>query len=329
MDVEIKIVIDSIMEKMHQITWFMMELEKKEISDNIRVKKEEIDNNKFLERLYKNLQKEYSNLKELIEEYILKSNIPKEDEEGNLKESKKIIESDMANSLPVILNEIREYIATSYISIGYISSVDGENFFPGIYENTPFEDLNYAEYDLQIYNIICLEQRIGMQDKIGRLSFIDKKTILKNMALQKFYKDYAFKKIDKDISKIYEIFSEMPEEQRKSLMEKLIEQKYVLYMSYLNNKYNGILQEGERGKLKIAKDSVDTENAKSFLNMNTFEVEANINRDYEELKEQLKQKIKEIIKEEKIKNQIKNRKNTNEKLAKDEKSDEKVAEKEI
>lgn len=121
----------------------------------------------------------------------------------------------------------------------------------------------------------------------------------------------------------------MPEEQRKSLMEKLIEQKYVLYMSYLNNKYNGILQEGERGKLKIAKDSVDTENAKSFLNMNTFEVEANINRDYEELKEQLKQKIKDIIEEEKRKNQIINRKNTNEKLAKDEKSDAKVAEREI
>lgn len=329
MDVEIKIVIDSIMEKMHQITWYMMELEKSEIVNNIRVNKEEIDNNKFLERLYEKLQEEYSKLKELIEEYILKSNIPKEYEEGDLKEPEKVISSDIANSLPVLLNEIREYIETSYISIGYISSEDEESFFPGIYENTPFDDLNYAEYDLQNYNITCLKQRIEMQDKTERLSFIDKKEILKNMALQKFYKEYAFKRISKDISNIDERFSKMTEAQRKNLMEKFIEQKYVLYMSYLNNKYNGILQEGEKGKLKIAKDLLDNDYTESFLKMSRFEVEANINRDYEDLKEQLEQKIKDIVEEEKRKIQIRNSKNINEKLAKNEKKNAKVTEREI
>lgn len=328
MDVEIKMMLDSIMEKMHQITWYMMELEKKEISDNIKINKKQIDNNKFLEKLYENLQAEYSNLKELIEEYILKSNTPKEDEEGTIKEPEKTVLADIANSLPVLLNEICEYLGESYICIGYISAEDEETFYPGIYENTPFEKLNYAEYDLELFNIICLQQRIGIQNRIGKLSFLDKKAILKHITLEKFYEEYAFEKINKDIRNIDRIFAKMPEQQRRSLMEKLIEQKYVLYMSYLNNKYNGILQEGERGKLRIAKDSLKNGYIASLLNMSEFEIETNISRDYEQLKQELKENIKDIIKEEKRKNQISSKKNTSKSAVDDEKSDMKVVERE-
>lgn len=324
-----EIILHSIMEKMHQITWFMMELEKKEISDNIKISKEQIDNNKFLEKLYQNLQEDYIDLQNLIEKYISKNNITKEDKEGTIKQPEKIILEDLDDSLPVLSHKICEYLEASYINIGYISSEDEEFFYPGIYADTPFEKLNYAEYDLELFNIICLQQRIGIQNRIGKLSFLDKKAILKHIALEKFYEEYAFKKIDKDISNIDEIFAQMPEEQRRSLMERLIEQKYVLYMSYLNNKYNGLLQEGEREKLGIVKYSLRNGNIKTFLNMSEFEIEANISRDYEQLKQELKESIKNIIKEEKRKNQIRNSKNINEKLAKDEKSDVKVEKREI
>lgn len=329
MDVEIKITMDAIMEKMHQITWYMMELEKKEIS-GIKITKKQIENNKLLEKLYQNLQKEYSKLKTLIEEYVVMNNknLIEDNEEFELNDIERIISIDIANALPVLINEIVQYISTSYISIGYLSQEDSDYFYPNIYENTPFEELNNSEYNLQILNLVSLEARIGMEDKIGRLSFMDKKTILRYLALNKFYKEYAFKKIEQDISDISKSFPEISEEKKQKIKEKLIEQKYIIYMSYLNDKYNGILQEGEVGKLKIAKDALDNGNSESLLSMTTFEIEANVKKSYEELKKDLQIRIKDALNKEKRKIGIKDKKSVGKKVVNKEEKNQKIEEKE-
>ena len=46
-----------------------------------------------------------------------------------------------------------------------------------------------------------------------------------------------------------------------------LEQKYILYFAYLNNKYNGILQENDIGRLGIVKKYLDEGLETLILNM--------------------------------------------------------------
>lgn len=77
------------------------------------------------------------------------------------------------------------------------------------------------------------------------------------MSQSKFYDDFVFKQIDKYISDFEKDSDNVDKEIYEYTRDKLIEQKYMLYFIYLNNKYNGMLQKNDTGKYAVIKNYMD------------------------------------------------------------------------
>lgn len=303
MDVEMYKKMDEIMEIMHQIATYLSEYATAEMNGKA-ITKEQIEKNKILETLFLRVQKAYRELYELISEdtkYINNLN----EIEDDIDEETIIGSLDIQKPEILIyntINDLDDYLEMSYSELRYISLYDGEGkeFLQSIYKNTKFEALRNSEYNLQCSNLEYLAIRNNIKNPIGEFSFKEKGYILSHMTQCEFYDNYAFNQINKYISDLTEKSTDMDKEIYEETRDKLIEQKYILYFSYLNNKYNGILQENDIGKLGIAKKYLDEGLETMLLSMTKFEIEENIKANLLEDKKEFKEVIKDILEKENI-----------------------------
>lgn len=305
---------DEIMEIMHQIGTYLSDYATAEMNGK-KITKKQIENNKILETLFIRAQKAYRELQKLILEETKINDTPNGIEEDI--DEKNVIEIlDIQNPESLInetMNDLDEYLEMAYSEIRYISVTngEGEEISPSIYKNTKFEALRNSEYNLQCSNLEYLAIRNNIKNPVGAFSFKEKTYILSHMAECQFYDDYAFKQIDKYISDLSQKSTHLDRKTYEKVRDKLIEQKYILYFSYLNNKYNGILQEKDNGKLAIVRNYIDEGLETMLLGMTKFEIEENIKTNLMEMKEEFREVIKFILEEEKISSKVGKKKSDN------------------
>ena len=330
MDVEVRKIINNIMDKMHRITWWMMEVEKYEISGK-RVTKKNIDSVEDLNILFSNIQSEYRKLEKiLVENSAIENQVRfgvyddeineeyQEDDDNNIQNDKVIsfmkrvyIDEDEANALSVRIEEISQYIRNSYLSLRYIPLIneEGEMVQKSIYNNTPFEQLISSEAYLQIWNLSIMEKRIKSK-RDPNITFEDKGNILYHVSLDKFSKKHAIKTLDSNIEHIKRCKDQYIEDGRekeyKDIVEKLYEQKYMQYLFDLNNRYNGMVQENDTGKFKYVKKATEDGNLDKLLGLTEYEVEQNIKLNIQDMKKELKFEIADIMDHVKFEDQIRN-----------------------
>ena len=273
MDVEMKQLMDEIMDKMHQISWWFMELEKKEI-DGITIKPEQIQSNPAINTLFESVQKDYRKLQELIEDSA-KNNRKRYIENNSIKTQEQIEEE--------LVNELINYQQEGAMRLRYASSYVVENgskgkqkkYYPSIYEGTPYAKIMDAENAVHVYNIKNIKLRIDSLRNPEKFSFKDKSDILEQISLNQFHKDYVFRTIDSliGISPIYR--KEMNNYQHNLLRESLIEQKYLRHYLNINSKYNGFIQENDIGKFKLVKGYIKEEIIPTVFGMTEYEYVAN------------------------------------------------------
>ena len=304
MNVKIKNIVDNIMEKMHQISWWMMEYEKCELSGKI-IPRKQIEENKAINMIFKDVQKQYRLLEEAILDNVKKENnymyygLYEEDMEDDTDilnlDDESIVEEDKSEIANTLIDDIKLYLEGSYISLRYLTYRNSVNkpFTDSIYENTPFEKLINTEYYLQCSNLDNIEKRIEMQKNPQGLSFKDKSEIIHNVSYERYYKGFAIKRLDESIKATKRKYNkESPE--YKYQIEKLCEEKYIQYYKYLNNRYNGVIQENDRGKFAEIKSFIDNKAETVILNMPEFEIEQNIKLNIREMEDDLKCSIYEI-----------------------------------
>lgn len=303
MDVEMYKKMDEIMGIMHQIATYLSEFATAEMNGK-QITKRQIDNNKILETLFIRVQKAYRELQKLILEDTESINSPNGIEDDI---DENIITGllDIQKPESIIYNtisDLEDYLEMSYSELRYISLNDGngKEFAPSIYKNTKFEALRNSEYNLQCSNLECLLIRNNIKNPIGAFSFKENGNILSHMAQCEFYDDYAFKQINRYISDLSKESTDMNKKTYEELRDKLIEQKYILYFAYLNNKYNGMIQENDIGKLGIVKKYLDEDLESLILNMTKFDIEENIKVSLQEYKREFKEVIKDILEKENI-----------------------------
>lgn len=120
------------------------------------------------------------------------------------------------------------------------------------------------------------------------------------MLQSKFYDDFVFKQIDKYISDFEKDSDNVDKEIYEYTRDKLIEQKYMLYFIYLNNKYNGMLQKNDTGKYAVIKNYMDEGLEQMILGMSEFEINENVKANLQESKRVFKQDIKYILDEKNV-----------------------------
>lgn len=244
MDVEIENIMDEIMDLNHQICSFMIDYMHAE-KNGIKIEKNKIESNEIFKVLFERLQNAYRRLQDKWME------IPYMD-----------------------ICELESYLEDSYSNLRYIEGYDesGENA-NSIFEKTDYNILRATEYYLQQENLIRVSTRIDFFNPKDKLSFEEKSSILYDIANKKFDGDQGLKKIDNHIKKLEEEKHKIDEKDYKKKKDNLYELKYILYYRYLNDKYNGILQENDNGRLALVKDEIDHGNILIALNMSEFEIE--------------------------------------------------------
>lgn len=292
---------DEIMEIMHQIGTYLSDYATAEMNGK-KITKKQIENNKILETLFIRVQKAYRELQKLIYDDIeninIFSEISRDINEGVTTEILDMQKPESLRNIPMA--DLNEYLENAYIELRYISVYNdkGEEISSSIYKNTKFEALRDTEYDLQCENLDYITIRNNIKNSVGEFSFKEKGYILSYMAECKFYDDYAFKQINKYISDLAKKSTNMHKETYEYLRNNLIEQKYILYFCYLNNKYNGILQENDIGKLAVIKNYINEGLETMLLRMLYFDIEENIKVDVLNYKDGFKETIKSILERE-------------------------------
>ena len=335
MDVRVRKEINYIMEKMHQVSWWMMELEKAEIEGN-HISRKSVGNSKTLNALFGNIQLHYRKLEELLVNNaeianemvygLYEDEVEEENEETkdfNMIPFKRKIDSfireefvneDEANSINSAILEISDYVRGSYASMKYIMQVDetGQIVQNSIYEGTPFEELIAAEAYLQIANLSILEKRIKSKRDPDMYTFYDKANILYHMSLEEFNKKHAIKTISANIDYVKRCKDQYDEKQYIDIISKLYEQKYIYYLTDMDFRYNGIIQENDTGKFKKAKQCIENGSIGNLLCLSEFEINENIKSNMVDLRRELKYEISDIIAranfEEKIRKELKKNK---------------------
>lgn len=284
MDVEIQNVMDEIMETMHQISWWMMELQKKEL-DGVKINKEQILENIALKKLFEKNQDNYRELHQLIAKRII------EQKERYVESSSTKTQEELFKKMQ---KQLLTYLDASYMKLRLIPfSADGKKMFKSIYSGTPNEEIMVSEYTLQVMNLDYLGKRINSL-RSEKLSFMDKGEILQYCGRKRFF-DYAFDELEQYIQQCESRKLVMQPEIYTFEREKLLGQKYTQYYSYFNNKYNTFIQEDDIGKFKMAKLLINNGDINVALNMNKFEIESNIQEHEKQLKDSFDDYMKGLI----------------------------------
>lgn len=302
MDVELYEKMDETMELMHQITGIFIQFAKDEISGKKRTI-EQIENNKSIKMLFEKLQKSYRELQDIILEEQMAiqeyQRHPELDEDIKEPDSISIMDNKMgATELDYLtINDLDEYLENSYMELNYISCYDGnkEKIIESIYKE--FERMRNREYSLQQENLDDIKDRSDIQSKKPntRYSFKEKARILRWIARDKFFKDYGFNKIEQLIQAFEKEYEKNPIDGLKKKIDDIIEQKYIMCLEYLNNRYNSLIQENEVGRLKTTKKFIEDGLEAQTLNMSQYEVDENIKLEMEQSQKTFKEIMASVM----------------------------------
>lgn len=299
MDVEIFEIMDEIMEINHQITAYLIDFLKADMS-GVKIKGKEgislkdIDDSKILKILFERLQEKYRKIQEIILEENNFKHTELEEQVSSISKIEKTLNNKLTKSMSI--NDLETYLENSYIELNYIAIRDGEGneVQPSIYKNQGLEELILSEYNLQVASLEDIDIRTTIREKSSKLSFQEKSYILSDIAMKRFFKQVAGNKIDKLIKELEKNKAEINPKEYAEKRQKLYEQKYINFYAYLNNKYNGVLQENDIGKLSNIKTYVDNDMIPMALNMTEFEVEEILKLYIDDNKSILNEKIEEI-----------------------------------
>ena len=286
MDVEMQEIMDEIMEISHQIGWWMMEFQQKEL-EGIEIKREQVIENKIIKMLYERAQAQYRKLENRIN-YKIET------------QKNKYVENDslqMIESLEdKIIKQLQIYLDSSYAHLRYVPFTIGKGRMTtdGIYWNTPNEGIIESELTLQSLNMDQMKKRLKSEKSPERYSFIDKSEILQWLARREFCSDFAMNRLDKCLDNCDRNKSKLHEDAYIFEREKIIENKYMQYYIYLNNKYHGFLQENDYGKFAKAKYYAKEGLLSMAFNMTEYEIDENIRLNKTSLMNELEKYIKEI-----------------------------------
>ena len=288
MESEIFELMNETMEINHDITNYIIKIAEADIEGR-RIKEEgkeerkisinDVEENKAIKGLFKLLQEKYRKMSKLIVDL-------KKMEEEDMKDLSGYAIGVMAEDdyLTLSISEkLLEYLVQSYANLRYISvcdEMDNTIIQESIYKNKPFEILHTAEYMVQVLNLDNIETRVISQERGLKLSPQEKVWILDDYALKMFYKKFSMENMENYINEFEENKEYISKEIYDNVRTRLYEQKYKYIYEYLQNKYNGFLQENDIGKLEeIARgiDYLDGEGIYLILKMSKFDVDENIN----------------------------------------------------
>lgn len=284
---------DETMEINHQITCFLVEIAEADMNGlkingkrNIGLK--EIEENGIIKSNFQNLQKKYREIQKLILEMY-------DDDEKLANEGIFYVGEDRYDP-NYFTKQLIDDLQNAYISLNYIGleDEDGNTIIKDIFEGKAFANLHGTEFYIQNGNISAMEERMKFEDKSDKLSFEQKAIVLNDLAKKLFYENFSMKQISKYIKVIEENKDEMTKERYEVMREKLYEQKYALIYEYLNNKYNGILQINDIGKIGKVNAFIDAEAITVILNMQQDEIIDIVNNKILEYRERLKSNVKII-----------------------------------
>lgn len=266
-------IIDEIIIINHQIGSYMIDFAKAEMEGQ----KVKVERNSILKLLFERLQVKYRELEQTLKEIPIVQIGEFSDENDTMLEDKE----KQPNILGI--NDLETYIGSIYKDFHYVTATDikGEDVITenNIYGKDKFEDLRSAEYILQIVALEDMMKRVAVDEEISDLTFSEKRYVLTDIAEKKFYKEYLIKQVVKEIKQLEAEKEEMDPEKYERIRKRLYERKYISYYSYLNNMYNGVMQENDKGKLAIVKKFIDAGAEQIILGMTKYEIEENIRID--------------------------------------------------
>jgi len=275
---------DEIININHQITSYLIDFAQAEMEGQ-EVK---VERNSILKLLFERLQAKYREIQQKLKDVQI---VKFEDFiNGNYTIVKDIEEDeDYANEetkdmKATTIDELLNYIESIYVNFHYISdngditkeTIETQD---SIYKWNGFEDLRYMEYIMQRCALEDMRKRMVINEETRDLSFDEKRYVLTDLAEKKFYKEFAIRQVSQEIKELESKKEETELEKYERIRRKLYESKYIAYYEYLNNMYNGIIQENEIGKLARIKKFIDAGAEQIILGMTKYEIEQNIRID--------------------------------------------------
>lgn len=269
----------------HKISSYFIELAKAEFIGD----KKEILNNPILINLFELGQEYWRNVEnQLIDidnEYL--------DEMGSV-------------DVNTAIASLRDYITQSYVALRYIPRVLNQYDQNGklqkriteadIYVKDNYKKIRGVEYAIALNNIDYILKRLNFEENLEPLSFIDKEKIILDISEKEFYKNYEIKQIKKYIEDLKSKKGTIEENIYNEIYQKLIEQKYIYYYQYLNKEYNGTIQKNDQGYFGVIKEYLENDAPEIILEMNSDEINTNIDKNLIDAKEEFKANIREICK---------------------------------
>ena len=266
----------------HKIVSYFIEMSEKE-NENVSIDEEKIFKDPILKNLFESEQECYRNIYDAIPQY---------------QNSEEYFDVN-------VIDILKDYANESYENLKYISKLTlkqnlSENtveqeFTPYLYENDKYKKFRFWEVLTTHENLENVDIRNEFELDLNNLMSFEKENIIYDMSEKKFYKDYAIEQIKRYISDLEKNKDKMNSEDYSYEKQQLIERKYMYYYSYLNNMYNGILQENDIPGFRTIKKFIDDGLEAVFLEMDNEEINKSIGINIKDDKEALKEDVKEIL----------------------------------
>ena len=290
MNDEIYELFDETMEINHQITSYIIKIAEADFngvkingSRDIGIK--EIEENALIKTLFERLQSKYRELAETInnyeekaeEEYVILSDYMQGDYDKN----------------ELYIEELKDYLSRVYANLRYLPLLneEGEIIQKSIYAGSDFETLHYTDFSAQIENLNNMFVRLNFNLDNEKVNFEEKIYVIEDLSKKIFLKELAIDEINNYIEVLETNRDELIPELYDEILHNFYEQKYAIIFDYLENKYNGVIQENDIDKYGIIKKFIDEENETIILNMEQSEINSIIRLKIEEYQDSLKNLI--------------------------------------
>ena len=286
MEDEISKSLDYVLSINHKIVSYFIDIAEKE-NQGIKFDKNMILENPILKNLFEKEQEHFRKIYSIINEYIQNDNSGME-----------------LGDTTTILNTINDYIVEAFQSLRYVSRntikyneefEEEQVIEPSIFKNDKYEAFRKCEYGITLKNIQNLQTRLCFEGDLQCLPFWEKEEIIINISENRFLKDYAIKQIEEYLKDLKIKEGRISKEEYKKEKQQLTEKKYIYYYQYLNNIYNGVLQENDIKYFRTIKKIIDDGLETLILDMDSREIENNIKINCEGPKKSFKNDMKVIL----------------------------------
>lgn len=307
MDVEIKELLEEIIDCEHKIGWWLREYQKKELGGTKLPNEDMVLENKNIVSLYKDSQTLHEKLSSKISSKV-EDLITKVQSDDVLNTESKILNA--------LLQEAEMYVMDYYKTFGMIDNVKkNTNPFEDLFENLGISDnkkknrttteigMHFGTPDEEIINteVVSICSAIEFDgfriDSLKSKKFLkeDKMCIIDKVAKRNFYKNFAFNLINKELEKCDKISENtmlnvdqlIKNDQKR---DTLIRTKYINYFTYLEDRFHGFIREEDYGKFGQAESAIENDMLSPLLNLSEDEIKFNVNK----IENMLEKRFKEI-----------------------------------